>query len=176
MGFPLPTCSGGGVPQKLMPPPGLQHPDGSAHPTPSQSQCGAGIWGSLMSPALGDSPQQGTWHQGWGGGGGVLTCLGLCCWGLPGSSLGLWGTEGKGVRAFSPLQLPGRTRASGRAPPPFLGGGKGQPFVWLQKQLPHPISTKSSSANSILPSREHRTGSALTKGDSNEVHLGTPPH
>lgn len=75
---------------------------------------------------------------GMGGGGVFLTCLGLCCWGLPGSSLGLWGTEGKGVRAFSPLQLPGRTRASGRAPPPFLGWGERSAFCLAPEAAPPP--------------------------------------
>lgn len=65
-----------------------------------------------MAPALGDRLQQGTVAPGTGWEGFFLTCLGFCCWGLPRSSLGLWGIESKGVRAFSPLQ--------------FLGGGGGQ--------------------------------------------------
>lgn len=55
-----------------------------------------------MSPALGDSPQQWMVAHGMEGEDFFLTCLGLCCWGLPGSSLGLWGTETKRVRDFSP--------------------------------------------------------------------------
>lgn len=59
-----------------------------------------------MSPALGDSPQQGMVAHGMEGKDFFLTCLGLC-WGLPGSSLGLWGTETKRVRAFNPPQTLG---------------------------------------------------------------------
>lgn len=82
-------------------------PQGCSTPTeqPIQPQFGLSLGlGSLMSPALGDSPQQGMVALGTDF---FLTCLGLCCWGLSGSSLGLLGTESKRVRACSPPQPPG---------------------------------------------------------------------
>lgn len=95
-------------PPKLMPSWGCSTPTEQ----PVQRHVGLGVGtGSedLWWPQpLGTGCSRGRWHQGQGGKGFFLTCLGFCCWGLPRSSLGLWGTESKGVRAFSPLQFLGR--------------------------------------------------------------------
>lgn len=82
----------------------LQHPNRAAQPAPNPWPW-CGLWALRVpdvpspqgQPTAGDG---GTWD---GGEGFFLTCLGLC-WGLPGSSLGLCGTESKRVRVFSPPQ------------------------------------------------------------------------
>lgn len=142
----------------------LQHPNGAAQPAPNRPWCG--LWGLRVCGA--PSPR-GQPTAGDGGEGFFLTCLGLCCWGLPGSSLGLWGTESKSVRAFSPPQTLGGTRL-----PRFLVKGERSVFHLAPEAFP-PVSTGSSLSDIILPNREHRAGSALAEGDSKELNLGIPP-
>lgn len=161
MGFPLPTCSGGGVPQKLMPPPGLQHPDGSAHPTPSQSQCGAGIWGSLMSPALGDSPQQGTWHQGWGGeGGGCSHLLGFVLLGAPRLLAGAVGHRRKRCEGFQPSAAPREDESLRPSTTPIFGVG-GKVSLLFGSRSSSPTPSQPSQARPTASFLAGSTGRAL---------------
>lgn len=57
--------------------------------------------------------------------------------------------------------------------PPFLVKGGRSVFHLFPVAFP-PVSTESSLSDIILPSREHRTGSASAEGDSKELNLGIP--
>lgn len=112
---------------KISRPHRLQHPSRAAQPAPNLPWCE--LWGLRVSdipsprgqPTAGDG---GTWD---GGEGFFLTCLGLC-WGLPGSSLGLWDTETKRVRALSALHRPWGHEIA----PIFGKGRKGPSLIWFQ--------------------------------------------
>lgn len=91
-----------------------------------------------MSPALGDSPQQGTWHQGWGGGGGCSHLLGFVLLGAPRLLAGAVGHRRKRCEGFQPSAAPREDESLRPSTTPIFGWGERSAFCLAPEAAPPP--------------------------------------
>lgn len=129
-----------------------------------------------MAPALGDRLQQGTVAPGTAWEGFFSHLLGLLLLGAAQVLAGAVGHRKQRDEGFQPSAVPGRGegKTCQLSDTPVSWGWERSTFRLAQAAPP--VWTGSSSTGSALCSMESRTGSAVARGDSNEVNFGTPPH
>lgn len=166
-----PALEGG--PQKLMSPWGCSTPTEQ----PVQPQFGLGVgpgFRGLRCPQpLGTARSRGQWHWGMGEKDFFSHLLGLLLLGAAWLLAGAVGHRKQRGEGFQPSTAPRGAKTLQQSTTPIFGGERSA--FRLAPEAAPPVSTGSSSANAILPSREPGMGSAMAKVNSNEVNLGTPP-